>query len=173
MVNMIDSEKVIKHLISQFCDQQFKFTINLKILGSIHVIVDNNEVLTCLLDEKYFKPNARSGLIIPNNSFNPSSNLSIQQNQDINTDNTINLVNTLHQLQQQQQCSTKMSVSTVTSSKLSSSGVSSKSSSSAHSSGSSSSSSSYISSVYNDQSNQDSLQSNTFKHKRNDHCLLI
>lgn len=163
---MIDSEKVIKHLITQYCDQQFKFTINLKILGSIHVIVDNNEVLTCLLDEKYFKPNANRGLIIPNNSFNPSSHLPIPQNQSLNTDHALNLVSTLTQLQQQQRCTSKMSVSTASKS-------SSKSSTSSHSSSSSasSSSSSYISSVLNDQSNQDPMhtlqQTNgTSKHKR-------
>ena len=61
MVNMVDTnlnlnngtnnnnngtEKLMKTLITQFCDQQFKFTLNLKILGSVHVIVDNNEVVT-------------------------------------------------------------------------------------------------------------------------------
>ena len=59
MVNMVDTnlnlnngtnnnnnnngtEKLMKTLITQFCYQQFKFTLNLKILGSVHVIVDNN-----------------------------------------------------------------------------------------------------------------------------------
>lgn len=152
---MIDSEKIIKHLITQYCDQQFKFTINLKILGSIHVIVDNNEVLTCLLDEKYFKPNANRGLIIPNNSYNPSSVLPLQTNP---ADHAMNLVNTLSQLQQQQRCQ-KMSVST-------SGKSSSKSSTGSHSSSSSaSSSSSYISSVLTDQSNQELVNGNS-KHKR-------
>lgn len=158
MVNtMIDSEKIIKHLITQYCDQQFKFTINLKILGSIHVIVDNNEVLTCLLDEKYFKPNTNRGLIIPNNSYNPSSVLPLQTNP---ADHAMNLVNTLSQLQQQQRCQ-KMSVSTVSSGKSSSKG-----STGSHSSSSStSSSSSYISSVLTDQSNQELTNGNS-KHKR-------
>ena len=56
MVNLVDTERLLKTIIAQFCDQNFKFTLNLKILGSIHVVVDNAEVLTCLLDEKYFKP---------------------------------------------------------------------------------------------------------------------
>lgn len=55
MVNIVDTERLLKTIIAQFCDQNFKFTVNLKILGSIHVVVDNTEVLTCLLDEKYFK----------------------------------------------------------------------------------------------------------------------
>lgn len=55
MVNIVDTERLLKTIIAQFCDQNFKFTLNLKILGSIHVVVDNTEVLTCLLDEKYFK----------------------------------------------------------------------------------------------------------------------
>lgn len=151
MVNMLDSEKIIKHMVTQFCDQQFKFTLNLKILGSIHVIVDNNEVLTCLLDEKYYKPNVGRGLIIPNNTFNPANHMSIPS-----SDHTLNLVNTLSQLQQQQRCGSKMSVSTT--------GKSSKSSSSTHSSSSSSSSSSYISSVLTDQSNQEPM--NALPHKR-------
>ena len=162
---MIDSEKIIKHMIAQYCDQQFKFTINLKILGSIHVIVDNNEVLTCLLDEKYFKPNVNRGLIIPNNSYTPSGALPVLTNPNPNltaTEHAINLVNHLSQLQQQQQqrCQ-KMSVSTVTSKS------SSKSSTGSHSSSSSaSSSSSYISSVLTDQSNQELLNANTKQSKR-------
>lgn len=159
MVNIsIDSEKIIKHLITQFCDQQFKFTLNLKILGSIHVIVDNNEVLTCLLDEKFYKPNVGHGLIMPNNSFNPASHLTIPH-----TDHALNLVNTLNQLQQQQRCVSKMSVSTA------SNGKSSKSSSSSHSSSSSaSSSSSYISSVLssNDHNTNQELLQQASKHKR-------
>ncbi len=154
----MDSEKIMKHLITQFCDQQFKFTLNLKILGSIHVIVDNNEVLNCFLDEKFYKPNVGNGLIMPNNSFNPASHLAIPH-----AEHALNLVNTLNQLQQQQRCVSKMSVSTA------SNGKSSKSSSSSHSSSSSaSSSSSYISSVLssNDNTtNQEPLQQAS-KHKR-------
>lgn len=88
MVNLVDTERLLKTIIAQFCDQNFKFTLNLKILGSIHVVVDNTEVLTCLLDEKYFKqPN---GQVVTSNarSKQPSESSSTQ----------LNLVTTLNQL---------------------------------------------------------------------------
>ncbi|CAF0723843.1 unnamed protein product [Brachionus calyciflorus] len=100
MVNCIDNEKLLKNIITQFCDQNFKFTLNLKILGSIHVQVDNNEVLTCLLDEKFFKSAQNRSLITTNqNLFNPLSVV-----KPLSENNTaLNLVTTLNQLQQQQQ----------------------------------------------------------------------
>ncbi|RNA30523.1 Msn2p [Brachionus plicatilis] len=99
MVNCVDNEKLLKNIITQFCDQNFKFTLNLKILGSIHVQVDNSEVLTCLLDEKFFKSGQNRSLITTNqNLFNP---LSVKAHTDTNT--AFNLVTTLNQLQQQHQ----------------------------------------------------------------------
>ena len=74
---MVDYEKLIKNLLSQFCDKNFKYSLNMKILGSLHVVVDNNEVVTCLLNEKFFKSPLLRGFI-PNGGgsggYSPQSN---------------------------------------------------------------------------------------------------
>ena len=71
MVNMVDTEKLMKSLLAQFCETHFKCRASLQILGSVHVIADNIEVLTCLLNEKLYT----SPRVVTPPSTDPSLNL--------------------------------------------------------------------------------------------------
>jgi hypothetical protein len=148
MVNIVDQEKLMKTIITQFCDQTFKFQLNMKILGSIHVIADNNEVLTCLLNEKYFKsPHSRS-LIAQQHVFDHQMKSANGQNPNAASEAVaaLNLVTTLSQLQQQHQ---QLKINNATSGNTKNS-LSSSSSTSSSKSCASSTSSSYASSSLNE-----------------------
>ena len=46
------AEKQIKRLLVQFCEKTFTTNANVRILGSIHIIVDDCNMLNVILNEK-------------------------------------------------------------------------------------------------------------------------
>lgn len=54
------NENFLRTIIREFCKQKYPFQSSLKIVGSIHVVIDNNEVLSCLLNENLSSPMATS-----------------------------------------------------------------------------------------------------------------
>lgn len=50
-VSLKSTENLLKAIIVQFCKQNFTYESSLRVVGSIHVVVDNNEVMACLLNE--------------------------------------------------------------------------------------------------------------------------
>ena len=98
MVNMVDTEKLMKSMITQFCEQNLKFSANLQILGSVHIIADNIEVLTCLLNEKYFKsPHTRA--LIPQTPHQAVISATSVNNPALNLVTTLNHMHQHHQHQ--------------------------------------------------------------------------
>lgn len=51
MTATIPTERLLKAIVTQFCKHNFSYVKSMRIIGSIHVVVDNNEVLSCLLNE--------------------------------------------------------------------------------------------------------------------------
>lgn len=51
MSSAISKESLMKAILKEFCKQNFTFTNSMRLVGSIHVVVDNNEVLSVLLNE--------------------------------------------------------------------------------------------------------------------------
>lgn len=51
MTANIPTERLLKAIVTQFCKHNFSYVKSMRIIGSIHVVVDNNEVLSCLLNE--------------------------------------------------------------------------------------------------------------------------
>jgi hypothetical protein len=68
MVNHFQNkaEQLLRNLINEFCDKQFHFDLNLKLYGSLHILADNQKVLTCLIDENLTKNKNASAVIVDN-----------------------------------------------------------------------------------------------------------
>jgi hypothetical protein len=49
------AEQLLRNLINEFCEKQFDFDLNLKLYGSLHILADNEKMLTCLIDENLTK----------------------------------------------------------------------------------------------------------------------
>ena len=94
------AEKQIKRLLVQFCEKTFTTNANVRILGSIHIIVDDCNMLNVILNEK--QPlQIRDDVEIQN--VHEMKQLT-QTNAPLPTpESTLNLINYIQQLQQLKQ----------------------------------------------------------------------
>lgn len=99
------AEKQIKRLLVQFCEKTFTTNANVRILGSIHIIVDDCNMLNVILNEKQQSLQIRNDIEIQNvhdmkqltqtNAAAPPRLLTPHT-----PESTLNLINYIHQLQQ-------------------------------------------------------------------------
>jgi hypothetical protein len=105
---MGESGQLLKQLLIKFCESNFNFSTNIQILGSIHILADNKEVLTCLLNEKSKYNAAQVPTKKPSFEERALANITKTQpfNVNINTapdTGSLNLLNYIKQLQQYNQ----------------------------------------------------------------------